>query len=87
MDAQRIYRTFRRHALDLAAMHDVPPEQALLALARAASQRPPNLSHFEIARYVHAQTEHWIVQSKGRKRGFRKPANRDGRSPMNRSRV
>ena len=71
MDAQRIYRTFRRYALDLAAMHDVPPEEALLALARAASQRPPNLSHLEIARYVHAQTEHWIVQSKHIGREFR----------------
>ena len=71
MDAQRIYRTFRSYALDLAAMHDVPPEEALLALARAASQRPPNLSHFEIARYVHAQMSEWIVESQQSGRGLR----------------
>ena len=37
MDAQQMYRTFRPYALELAAMHDVPIEEALLALARTAS--------------------------------------------------
>ena len=71
MDAQRIYRTFRPYALDLAATHDVPAEETLLALARAASQCPPNLAHFEIARYVRAQTEQWIAESKHSGRGLR----------------
>ncbi len=71
MDAQRIYRTFRPYALDLAATHDVPIEEALLALARAAAQCPPNLAHFEIARYLREQTEQWIVQWKHSGHGLR----------------
>ena len=71
MDAQRIYRTFRSYALDLASTHDVPPEEALLALARAASQCPTKLAHFEVAKYVRAQTEQWLVQSKNSARGLR----------------
>jgi hypothetical protein len=71
MDSLRIYRTFRPYALDLAATHDVPIEEALLALARAASQCPPNLAHFEIARHVRTQTESWIVQSKQHGRRLR----------------
>jgi hypothetical protein len=43
MDAQRIYRTFRPYALELAARHDTPIEDALRALARAASQCPADL--------------------------------------------
>lgn len=71
MDAQRIYRTLRPYALNLAATHDVPAEEALLALARGVSQCPPNLSHFEIARHVRTQTERWIVESKQSGRGLR----------------
>jgi hypothetical protein len=63
MDAQKIYRTFRPYVLDLAATHDVPVEQALLALARAASQCPPNLAPFQIAQYVREQVEQWIEES------------------------
>jgi hypothetical protein len=70
MNAQRVYRTFRPYALDLAATHDVPIEEALLALARAASHCPPNLAPFEIARYVREQTEQWIVQFKHSGRGL-----------------
>jgi len=71
VDAQRIYRTFRSHVLDLAATHEVPAEQALLALARAASRCPPNLAHHQTARYVHAQMSEWIVESQQSGRGLR----------------
>ena len=71
MDAQRIYRTFRRYALDLAAMHDVPPEEVLLTLARAAVQCPQSLSESETARYMRAQIEEWIVRSKRSERTLR----------------
>jgi hypothetical protein len=71
MNAQRIYRTFRPHALDLAAMHDVPPEEVLLTLARAAVQCPPSQSQFETARYMRAQIEEWIVRSKRSERALR----------------
>jgi hypothetical protein len=70
-DAQQIYRTFRPYALDLVATHDVPIDEALLALARAASECPTNLTHFEIGQYVCAQTEQSIVQSKHSGRGLR----------------
>jgi hypothetical protein len=63
MDAQRINRTFRPYALVLGARHDVPIDQALLALARAASMRPGSRP-LQIAQRVRAQTEKWIVQSK-----------------------
>ena len=71
MDAQRIYRTFRSHVLDLAATHDLPAEQALLALARAASQCPPKLTHFQTAQYVHAQIDEWIVEAQQSDHGLR----------------
>jgi hypothetical protein len=71
MDAQRIYRTYRLYVLDLAATHDVPVEQALLALARAASQCPPNLAPVQIAQYVRAQVERWMVESQQSGRGLR----------------
>ena len=64
MDAQRIYRTYRRYALELAARYDVPIEEALRALARAASECNPNLADFRIAQYVRAQTEQSIAQSR-----------------------
>jgi hypothetical protein len=71
MDAQRVYRTFRRYALELAARHDVPDDEALRALARAASDCNPNLADFEMARYVRAQTEESILQSKPTSPKFR----------------
>ena len=71
MDAQRIYRTYRLYVLDLAATHDVPVEQALLALARAASQCPPNLAPVQIAQYVREQIEQWMVESQQSGRGLR----------------
>jgi hypothetical protein len=71
MDAQRIYRTFRSYALDLAARDDVPVEQALLALARAAAHCPPNLARDQIAHYVRAELEHGIVESQQSGRGLR----------------
>jgi hypothetical protein len=64
MDAQRIYRTYRRYVLDLAEKSGVPVDEALRALARTASQCNPNLADFEIARYIRTQTEEWLVQSK-----------------------
>jgi hypothetical protein len=64
MDAQRIYRTFRPYALERAARHDTPIEDALRALARAASQCPADLARSEIARYVRTQSEMSVVQSK-----------------------
>jgi hypothetical protein len=64
MDAQRIHRTFRHMRLTLPPHTTCRPKEALLALARAASQCPPNLAPFEIARHVRAQTERWIVESK-----------------------
>jgi hypothetical protein len=64
MDAQRIYRIFRTDALRSAERHNVPVEDALLALARAASECPPNLARFQIARRVRTHTEQLIVQSK-----------------------
>jgi hypothetical protein len=71
VNAQKIYRTFRSHVLDLAATHDLPAEQALLALARAASRCPPNLAHFQTAQYVRAQIDEWIVDSQQSGRGLR----------------
>lgn len=53
---QRIYRTFRPYALDLAEKRDVPLEDVLLALALAASECPSNLPQFEIAQYVRKRT-------------------------------
>ena len=64
MDAQRIYRTFRPYALELAARHDVPIEEALRALARASSRCPADLSLSEVARYVRTQSEKFAVQSR-----------------------
>jgi len=64
MDAQRIYRTYRRYVLDLAEKSGVPVDEALRALARTASQCNPNLADFEIARFIRTQTEEWLVQSK-----------------------
>jgi hypothetical protein len=72
MDAQRTYRAYRLYVLDLAATHDVPVEQALLALARTASQCPPNLAPVQIAQYVRAQIKQWIVESQQSGRGLRK---------------
>ena len=70
MDAQRIYRTYRRYALELAARYDVPIEDSLLALARAASECNPNLADFKIAQYVRAQTEESIARAKSARAGF-----------------
>jgi len=71
MDAQQIYRTFRTHALRSAVRHNVPVEEALLALVRAASECPPNLAHFQIAQRVRTRTEQLIVQSKQSGGGLR----------------
>jgi hypothetical protein len=71
MDALKIYRTYRSFALDLAARHDVPVEQALLVRARAASQCPPKLGPDQITRYVHAELEHGIVELQQSGRGLR----------------
>ena len=71
MDAQRIYRTYRRYALELAARYDVPGDEAVRALARAAFQCNPNLADFKIAQYVRARTEESIAKSASTRLEFR----------------
>ena len=71
MNARRIYLTFRRHAVDVAAKHELPVDEALRALARTASQCNPNLVDFEIARHVRAEIEESVVQPKRARSRFR----------------
>jgi hypothetical protein len=69
MDAQSIYRTFRPSTLDLAVKHGVPIETALRELARAASECPSSLPHFEIAKYVRSRIEDEILGEQLRETG------------------
>ena len=69
MDAQSIYRTFRPSTVDRAVKHGVPIETALRALARAASECPSSVPHFEIAQYVRARIEDEILGDQLRETG------------------